>query len=292
VDKMNCVAGTALPNMTDPSSTTTSLSSSIYAPNGLVVPTAALLSRDMNCATTTAKDQQRMDGLEKNKPKKLQPDRNLSSRDNLRCDSVAEVPSLQWKDDRLPDHVQQDPRGNGTILERMTQKATKRGNGRNTESFDPNSTLIRPDIRVLVGNPSHSKFQETLTHDDVVIVPEMFGPQHDWTLYYRLVEELTQLQQDQVKGSEFISWHEGTHLICKEPQQSKTFQMILQRLCDYFDMDATSVGTRFNWYKDSQDWKVRIRNIPSHMGCKYNGLFVYFLNVFSTLCIVIVALSP
>jgi hypothetical protein len=138
----------------------------------------------------------------------------------------------------------------------MTQKATKRGNGRNTESFDPNSTLIRPDVRVLMGNPSHSKFQKTLKHDDVVVVPELFGPEDDWTLYYKLVDELTQLQENQVQGSEFISWHEGSHLICKEPKQSQTFQMILKRLCDYFDIDATSAGTRFNWYKDSQDWKV------------------------------------
>ena len=140
----------------------------------------------------------------------------------------------------------------------MTKKATSRGNGRNTESFDPQSTLVRPDVRVMVGNPSKPTLGKTLKHDDVVVVPELFGAEDDWSLYYQLVEELTELQANSVKGSEFISWHEGSHLICKEPKESKTFQMILKRLCDYFDIDASSAGTRFNWYKDSQDWKVRV----------------------------------
>lgn len=71
------------------------------------------------------------------------------------------------------------------------------------------------------------------------------------------MEEVTALQASHVQGSEFIAWHEGSHLICKEPQQSPTFQKIIQRLCEYFDIDAQSAGTRFNWYKDSQDWKVK-----------------------------------
>ena len=161
------------------------------------------------------------------------------------------------KDTQLPEKVQADPRGDGPIRSRMTQKATSRGTGRNTESFDPTSTLVRPDVRVLVGNPASTALNKTLKHDDVVVVPELFGAEDDWSLYYQLVEELTELQNQQIKGSEFISWHEGSHLICKEPKESPTFQMILKRLCDYFDIDASSAGTRFNWYKDSQDWKVR-----------------------------------
>jgi hypothetical protein len=117
-------------------------------------------------------------------------------------------------------------------------------------------TQTSPDVRVLVGSSSAQKFTKPLRHDDVVVVPELFGMEDDWSIYYQLVEELTQLQKQQVKGSEFISWHEGSHLICKEPTQCKTYQKILARLCEYFDIDASSAGTRFNWYKDSQDWKV------------------------------------
>jgi hypothetical protein len=247
--------------MTDPSSP-----SSLEEPAAMSEPVhcpPALRSRDMNRATTGDRD----DNMDK-QTSEQQSDRCHSSIDDRHRDAVAEINDKTsspledlpvGKDHRLPDNVQQDPRGNGTILERMTQKATKRGNGRNTESFDPNSTLVRPDVRIWVGNPTHSKFHQTLKHDDVVVVPELFGPENDWTLYYQLVKELTQLQENQVRGSEFISWHEGSHLICKEPKQSKTFQMILKRLCDYFDIDATTAGTRFNWYKDSQDWKVSIK---------------------------------
>jgi hypothetical protein len=157
----------------------------------------------------------------------------------------------------------------------MSKKATEVGTGRNTESFDPQSTLVRPDVRVVVGNPTQPKYNKPLKHDDVVVVPELFGNEDDWTLYYQLIDELTTVQQEQNQrqaepsksndgnnntnnnSTDFISWHEGSHLICKSPQESKTFQMIVQKLCDYFNIDIQSAGTRFNWYKDSQDWKVR-----------------------------------
>ena len=57
------------------------------------------------------------------------------------------------------------------------------------------------------------------------------------------------------KGSEWISWHEGAHLISKNPTESRTFNMIIDRLCEYFNIKKQSIGTRFNWYRDSSDWK-------------------------------------
>jgi hypothetical protein len=55
------------------------------------------------------------------------------------------------------------------------RRMTKQTNGRNTESFDPASTLVRPDLRIHVGS-STSELPK-LKHDDVVIVPELFGRQ-------------------------------------------------------------------------------------------------------------------
>ena len=49
-----------------------------------------------------------------------------------------------------------------------------RGGGRNTASFDPSSTLVRPDMRVLVG-PNRPVLDRPLKHDDVVVVPEVRG---------------------------------------------------------------------------------------------------------------------
>jgi hypothetical protein len=35
----------------------------------------------------------------------------------------------------------------------------------------------------------------------VVLVPELFEKEEDWTIYYDLVKELTEMQKDQVKGA-------------------------------------------------------------------------------------------
>lgn len=159
----------------------------------------------------------------------------------------------QRKDEKLG-NVDDDPRGQDAT-KRITKKASTRGNGRNTESFDPASTLVRPDLRIHVGSNTTKTFDRPLKHDDVVIVPELFGPQDDWSLYYKLVQEMRALQESGAKGTEWISWHEGAHLICKNPKGSQTFNVVIDRLCDYFNIKKQSIGTRFNWYKDSSDWK-------------------------------------
>jgi len=148
----------------------------------------------------------------------------------------------------------EDPRGDDPT-KRMTSKAQKGGNGRNTESFDPASTLARPDLRVWVGSKDKRMFEKKLKHDDVVIVPELFGNEDNWNLYYKLVEEMRTLQKENVKNSEWISWHEGAQLISKNPKGSPTFEKVIDRLCEYFNIRKTSIGTRFNWYRDSSDWK-------------------------------------
>jgi hypothetical protein len=154
------------------------------------------------------------------------------------------------KDKNLCNNVTSDPRGDD-----LTRRMTKKKVGRNTESFDPASTLVRPALRVQVGSPVSPTYPRPLKHDDVVIVPELFGREDDKGIYYKLVEEMTELQRSNVKGSEWISWHEGAHLIVKNPKGSKTFNEIIEKLCEYFRIKKQSIGTRFNWYTDSTDWK-------------------------------------
>lgn len=186
----------------------------------------------------------------------------------------------------------------------LTILCVSRTHRRNTESFDPASTLVRPDVRVQIGSPRIETYNKPLKHDDVVIVPELFGDEDDWTIYYKLVEEMRALQakeeesetvkkeeegksdaKDEVKkedvnnrrnnnhhqrngqrnkgsrggggsSAKWISWHEGAHLISKNPKGCPTYEKIVARLCEYFNIDPKSnVGTRFNWYRDSSDWK-------------------------------------
>jgi hypothetical protein len=65
----------------------------------------------------------------------------------------------------------------------------KRGAGRNTESFDPASTFVRPDMRICVG-PNRPVLGREIKHDDVYIVPEFFCKEDDWSMYYKLIEEM------------------------------------------------------------------------------------------------------
>jgi len=99
------------------------------------------------------------------------------------------------QDPNLP-VVNDDPRGTDPTR-KLTSKASSRGHGRNTESFDPASTLVRPDLRIQLGNPTDRTYQRLLKHDDVVIVPELFGREDDWSLYYKLVKEIRNLQQNE-----------------------------------------------------------------------------------------------
>lgn len=134
------------------------------------------------------------------------------------------------------------------------QRVGQKSGGRNTESFDPKSTLIRPEMRILVG-PNQEHYNKPLKHDDVVIVPNFFCEEDDWSLYYQLIEEMRGVQATGTKQSEWISWHEGAHLITKNPTDCPSFKAIQDKISAYFNITQKSVGTRFNWYRDSSDWK-------------------------------------
>ena len=78
-------------------------------------------------------------------------------------------------------------------------------------------------------------------------------PQISRNAYYKLVEEIREINN--INKEEWVSWHEGAHLIAKNYESSKTFQMIRDKISKYFGIYNKSVGTRLNWYRDSSDWK-------------------------------------
>jgi hypothetical protein len=90
-------------------------------------------------------------------------------------------------DPKLPNGVNDDPRLLNPDDKGKAQK--KKGAGRNTESFDPKSTFVRPDMRIMVG-PNRPVYGKEITNDDVIIVPEFFCKEDDWSLYYKLIEEM------------------------------------------------------------------------------------------------------
>ena len=130
-------------------------------------------------------------------------------------------------------HLRDDPREQGP-LGKAQRAALGLGvaTGRNTESFDPKSTLVRPSFRVRVCSGAKPKYDKPLRHDDIIIVPEFFCAEDDWSLYYKLIDEMRESQQkgkapgQRGPGPEWQSWHEGAHLISKDPSGSKTYQEV------------------------------------------------------------------
>jgi hypothetical protein len=48
--------------------------------------------------------------------------------------------------------------------------------------------------------------------------------------------------------------------------------MIQDKISAYFDIEQKSVGTRFNWYRDSKDWKPF-----HHDSAAFNPKVLFFL---------------
>ena len=54
--------------------------------------------------------------------------------------------------------------------------------------------------------------------------------QDDWSIYYDLIKEMREAQARRERQSEWLSWHEGCHLISKNPKGSKTYKKVLECL--------------------------------------------------------------
>ena len=133
----------------------------------------------------------------------------------------------------------------------------KRNNKRtpkNTESFEPNYTPA--DLRVLV-DVAGTKKKSTLSlqSKDVIVVPDLFGSEDDWTIHNQLLEEMEKSGIDSDKLWKL--WHGDSHMIADDSTHFKekcpTFLKVLDRIRDYFGMDIKA--TRFNLYRDDKDWK-------------------------------------
>jgi hypothetical protein len=114
--------------------------------------------------------------------------------------------------------------------------------------------ISRPSMRVITAPPRPS-YTMPVRHDDVIIVPEFFCKENDWDMYYQLLREMRDSQAQGTKKAEWISWHEGAHLLSQNPTGSKMYQHVLDKMCEYFAVAEKNRGTRFNWYRDGSDWK-------------------------------------
>ena len=120
----------------------------------------------------------------------------------------------------------------------------KRNYPKNTENFNPSHEHASMII--------HTNIPNEYTENDVIIVPNFID---DIGVYSKLLEEMgnTGIDESQL----WKLWHGNSHLIADDHLNYKekvpTFGKIIDKLKSEFKIDVKS--TRFNWYKNSDDWK-------------------------------------
>lgn len=128
---------------------------------------------------------------------------------------------------------------------------------RNTESFEPYNGEY--DMRIVLDAGADGLSKE-IGDNDVSLCPRVFEGYSKGELYEKLVKEIesTDIPMDQL----LKLWHgndkiEGTHLIVNDrtkwKDQCPTFNMVIERLVDYFGVRPEA--TRLNWYKDHKQFK-------------------------------------
>lgn len=136
-------------------------------------------------------------------------------------------------------------------------KYNKNKRPKNTECFEPMTKPV--DLRVVLDLGKES-LTTPLTSRDVLLVPNLFNDYKQNELYNQLVSEIENCPIPQENLLKL--WHgndkiEGTHLIANDrtswKDHSPTFNMIIDRVTRFFNMKVEA--TRFNWYKDTSQWK-------------------------------------
>lgn len=122
---------------------------------------------------------------------------------------------------------------------------------KNTETFEPSHAL--PDMRILLADPEESIYQNEIYSRDVVIAPNLFCKSNDFSIYNKLLEEIKAVGNENI----WKLWHGDTHYIADDhidwKSKSPTFNMIVDELSKYFQMDVKA--SRLNWFRDLKEWK-------------------------------------
>lgn len=133
-----------------------------------------------------------------------------------------------------------------------TNKRNKRKK-RNTESFKPSHKPM--DMKLVIENGTGKNYNRVPISNEVIFINNLFCDVDDKLIYNNLLDEI---KNSGVKSEELWKlWHGDTHMIADDhtPWKEKcpTFNMVINRIRDYFKMDIKA--TRFNWYRNSDEWK-------------------------------------
>ena len=151
-----------------------------------------------------------------------------------RDSSLQPLPRPGYDRDRRLAQLDDDPRYFPGAELGKAQKAAmgiKGMHGRNTASFDPRSTLVRPAMRVIYGRKGH-EFGESTKPDDVVVAPELLCDTSDLGILNRVVADLAPLTKGQV-----------------DPSEVPAVKSLGARMCQYFQVDPDSASFRVRWHR-------------------------------------------
>ena len=163
--------------------------------------------------------------------------------------------SHEYKSNNLTNNTSDKSHNKSNNKQNLTndKKHKKKLIRKNTETFEPSYTPR--DMTVCIGNPKLSTYNRKISTRDVIYVPDLFS---DSNFYNALLEEIgiATLSGAEEKGV-WKLWHGDSHLIADDHLNWKnkcpTFNHIIKKLTEYFGMDVKA--TRFNWYRDSSEWK-------------------------------------
>jgi hypothetical protein len=149
----------------------------------------------------------------------------------------------------IGDEKENERKGNIKI-----KKHNKQNKFRNTTCFTPN--FDTPDMRVVLCTDK-KKLNVQISPNDVLLVPNLLCERNDFYLYNKLFEEI--YKTNTPENDRFMSWHEGCHFIINDKKINlekdlPTFKYIINSIEKYFNLKTNAV--RFNYYKDSSDWKA------------------------------------
>lgn len=132
---------------------------------------------------------------------------------------------------------------------------------KNTESFTPNYIPMQMRVRAS-SYKEFERYPHKLAHNDAVIVNDMYFDYSRNEIYDLLLKQIheTRAYKNNPEIGErglWMPWHGENHLIANDKlnwkQDVPIFNKLMKRIEDFFDMDIKA--TRFNWYRDSKDWK-------------------------------------
>ena len=153
----------------------------------------------------------------------------------------------------------------------MVKANKKRKHIKNTENFTPNHD--KSHMNIMIGNGNQEFYENVVKKNDVILVNQFLKQDNPNEFYEKLLNEV---KESGLNDKELWKlWHGNTHFIVDDHLDWKkkvpTFQLIIEKIEKYFKFKTQS--TRFNFYKDSSDWKPFHHDaaaIKPHIAAKQN----------------------